>query len=50
MLIEPLIAQLTELNLIGMTRTFAQLAPHAAFREMDFEERLAQLLQSEFAC
>ena len=49
MLIEPLVAQLTELNLIGMARTFAQIAQHAAFRELDFEERLAQLLQSEIA-
>jgi len=49
MLIEPLIAQLTELHLVGMARTFEQIAHHAAFQELDFEERFAQLLQSEIA-
>jgi DNA replication protein DnaC len=47
MLIEPLIAQLTELHLVGMARTFEQIAHHAAFQDLDFTERLAQLLQSE---
>ena len=49
MLIEPLIAQLTELHLIGMARAFEQIAHHAAFHDLGFEERLAQLLQSELA-
>jgi DNA replication protein DnaC len=49
MLIEPLIAQLTELHLIGMARTFEQLAHHTAFQELSFEERFAQLVQSEIA-
>jgi DNA replication protein DnaC len=49
MLIEPLIAQLTELHLIGMARTFEQIAHHAAFQALAFDERLAQLLQSELA-
>src|SRR3974390_3145002 len=40
MLIEPLIAQLNELRLAGMARALQQLS---------FEERLAQLLQSELA-
>ena len=47
MLIEPLIAQLTELRLNGMVRVFEQLAHHAAFQELAFEERFAQLLQGE---
>ncbi len=47
MLIEPLIAQLTELRLTGMIRAFEQLAHHAAFQELAFEERFAQLLQGE---
>ena len=47
MLIEPLIAQLTELRLSGMIRVFEQLAHHAAFQELAFEERFAQLLQGE---
>lgn len=49
MLIEPLIAQLTELNLVGMARSFAQIANNTSFKELDFEERLAQLLQSELS-
>ncbi len=49
MLIEPLIAQLNELHLAGMARTLEQLAPHGAFQQLSFEERLAQLLQSELA-
>src|SRR3974390_609277 len=49
MLIEPLIAQLNELRLAGMARTLEQLAPHGAFQQLSFEERLAQLLQSELA-
>jgi len=49
MLIEPLIAQLTELRLVGMARTFAQIAHHASFQALDFDERFAQLLQSEIA-
>jgi DNA replication protein DnaC len=47
MLIEPLIAQLTELRLSGMIRVFEQLAHHAAFQELAFEERFSQLLQGE---
>jgi DNA replication protein DnaC len=49
MLIEPLIAQLTELRLVGMARTFAQIAHHQSFQDLDFDERFAQLLQSEIA-
>jgi DNA replication protein DnaC len=49
MLIEPLIAQLTDLRLVGMACALEQIAHHAAFRELDFEERFAQLLQSELA-
>jgi DNA replication protein DnaC len=49
MLIEPLIAQLTELHLPGMARALEQLAHHAAFQELSFEERFSQLLQSELA-
>jgi DNA replication protein DnaC len=49
MLIEPLIAQLTELHLIGMARTFERLAETTAFGELSFEERFAQLVQSEIA-
>lgn len=49
MLIEPLIAQLTELHLVGMARAFEQIAHHASFQELDFEERFAQLLQGEIA-
>lgn len=49
MIIEPLIAQLNELRLIGMARTFEQIARHASFQDLDFDERFAQLLQSEIA-
>jgi DNA replication protein DnaC len=49
MLIEPLIEQLNELHLMGMARAFEQIAHHASFQELNFEERLAQLLQSELA-
>ena len=49
MLIEPLIAQMTELRLVGMARCFAQIAHNPAFQELDFEERIGQLLQSEVA-
>lgn len=49
MIIEPLIAQLNELRLIGMARTFEQIARHASFQDLDFVERFAQLLQSEIA-
>ena len=49
MIIEPLIAQLNELRLIGMARTFEQIARHASLQDLDFVERFAQLLQSEIA-
>ena len=44
MLFEPLIDQFNELHLIGMARAFEQIAHHAGFQELNFEERLAQLL------
>lgn len=47
MLIEPLITQLTELHLIGMARTIERLSRTPAFAEQSFEERFAQLVQSE---
>ena len=49
MIIEPVITQLNELRLVGMARTFEQIAHHASFQELDFEERFSQLLQSEIA-